>query len=258
MVWVGTRMLRVVLTLLMLLATLPARAEGLVADLSQNRVSITANFDGSEILIFGAVKHTAPGAAPLDVIVTVSGPMQPVTVRRKARVSGIWINRDRVEVETAPSFYAVSTTAPLSQILSDEEDQRAHVSVERAMGKVITHGGVEDGDEFSRALIRIRQDAGLYGLQEGGTTLLENTLFRTNVALPANLVEGDYTTRILLTRDGLIMGEFDTQISVRKVGLERWIYNLAHEAPLIYGVLSLFIAIVAGWGASAFFRVIRF
>jgi len=252
-------MLRAALILMCLLIPLPAMAQGVVADLSQNRVSITADFDGSEILIFGAVKHREnTHVDPLDVIITVSGPMQPVTVRRKERVTGIWINRDAVDVELAPSFYAVATTAPLASILTQDEDRRAHVSVERAIGKVIAPDSVNDPDEFARALIRIRRAAGLYGVQEGGASLIENTLFRANVALPANLVEGDYQTRILLARDGVIVGEFDTQIAVRKVGLERWIYNLAHEAPLIYGLLSLFIAIVAGWSASAFFRLIRF
>jgi len=46
-------------------------------------------------------------------------------------------------------------------------------------------------------------------------------------------------------------------IPVRKVGLERAIYTLAHERPLIYGLLSLFIAIAAGWLASAVFRYMR-
>ncbi len=36
--------------------------ETIVAGLSQNRVSITAHFDGSEILIYGAVKREAPAA----------------------------------------------------------------------------------------------------------------------------------------------------------------------------------------------------
>ena len=44
---------------------------------------------------------------------------------------------------------------------------------------------------------------------------------------------------------------------MRKVGLERWIYNLAHERQLIYGILSLVIAIAAGWMASAVFRYMR-
>ena len=43
------------------MAAAPARhEETIVSGLSQNRVSITADFDGSEILIYGAVKRETP------------------------------------------------------------------------------------------------------------------------------------------------------------------------------------------------------
>jgi hypothetical protein len=35
------------------------------------------------------------------------------------------------------------------------------------------------------------------------------------------------------------------------------LYNLAHQRPATYGLLSLAIAIFAGWSAAAVFRVIR-
>ena len=87
--------------------------------------------------------------------------------------------------------------------------------------------------------------------------LSEETLFRTSIKLPSNLTEGEYTTRIYLTRDGQVVDEYETTIDVSKVGLERWLFKLSREKPLYYGLLSLFIAIVAGWGASAFFNYFR-
>jgi uncharacterized protein (TIGR02186 family) len=97
----------------------------------------------------------------------------------------------------------------------------------------------------------------LYQLNESTVTLRDQTLFDTSIRLPANLVEGDYRTRIFLTRDGELVDAFTQDITVRKVGLERWIYNLAHQQPLAYGILSLAIAIAAGWLASAVFRYLR-
>lgn len=231
--------------------------EKVVASLSQNKVSITAGFDGSEILVFGAVKRDEPVDAqePLQVIVTVSGPSQPVTVRRKERVAGIWINTDQVEVDAAPSFYAVASTAPLAEVLSNTEDLRHRISISRAIRSVGT--SVTDAANFTEALIRIRSENGLYDSQDRGTVLMEDTLFRAEIALPANLVEGDYTTRIFLTRGRAVVSNYSTTIYVSKVGLERWIFTLAQEQPLIYGLLSIFIAIVAGWGAQALFRYVR-
>jgi len=39
--------------------------------------------------------------------------------------------------------------------------------------------------------------------------------------------------------------------------MEDFLYTLAHEKPFLYALLSLVIAVVAGWGASAFFRILR-
>jgi hypothetical protein len=58
-------------------------------------------------------------------------------------------------------------------------------------------------------------------------------------------------------REGQVVSQFQTAIEVRKVGLERWLYNLAHDYALLYGILSLVIAIAAGWLASAVFRMLR-
>jgi uncharacterized protein (TIGR02186 family) len=246
------------------LAGLASAAPGqeIVADLSQNRVAIDARFDGSEIVVFGAIKPgpaELPDAPPLEVIVAVSGPLLPVVVRKKERVAGIWINREAVEIDAAPSLYKVATTGPLGEVLADVEDLRHSITVPQAIRAVDARAGTgeEDTRRFTDALIRIREREGMYGLQEGAVSLAEQALFSTTLALPANLVEGRYTARIFLTRGGIVIARFSRTLDVQKVGLERWIYTLAHERPLAYGLLSLTLAILAGWGASAVFRYIR-
>ncbi|MEM6636630.1 MAG: TIGR02186 family protein [Pseudomonadota bacterium] len=250
-------MLRLVFALL--LAALPVSAEEVVAGLSQNRVSITTNFDGSEILIFGAVKRESPipDSGALEVIVTVSGPAKPLIVRKKDRRWGIWVNTSAIEVDLAPSFYAVATSRPWAEVISDVEDLRHKISVARAIRLVGATTETENAVDFMDAVIRIRVENGLYSMREGTVNITDQTLFNTAVALPANLTAGAYQTRIFLTRDRQVVDAYETVIDVQKVGLERWLYALAHEAPLQYGLLSLAIAILAGWGASAFFRYIR-
>lgn len=241
---------------LLLLVALPLKAEEVVLGLSQDSVSISTNFDGSEILIFGAIKREeAIPEDPLQVIITVAGPSEPLTVRRKEKRFGIWINIDAVEVDAAPSFYAVATSAPWSEVISETEDLRHSVSIPRAIRSVGSK--IADAQTFSQAVIRIRKANRLYQLHEGTIDLRESTLFNTAIAMPANLTEGDYRTRILLTRDGKVFSQYETTIDVRKVGLERWLYNLSRQQPLMYGLMSLAIAIAAGWGASAAFRMIR-
>ena len=245
------------LALLLGLAT-PAAAEEVVAGLSQTSISIDTSFAGSEILIFGAVKREGPiEEVPLDVIVTVAGPSQPVTVRRKERVAGIWVNTDAVEVDLAPSFYAVATSGQIEEVLRNVEDLRWNITVPRAIRSVGAPPEIQDAPAFTEALIRIRSDGEHYKLAEGAVTLTEQTLFSTSITLPADLVEGDYAVRIFLTREGQVIHGYTTSIFVQKVGLERWLYTLAHSQPLIYGLMSLALAAFAGWLASAVFRYIR-
>ena len=251
-----------ILRLLLILLALACPAlseEEVVAGLSQNRVAITANFDGSEILIFGAVKREAPppGTGPLQVVITVAGPSQPIVVRRKEKRFGIWINTDSVEVDSAPSFYAVATSGPLNEVLKDIEDLRYKISIPRAIRSVGAPMNIADSAAFTDALIRIRSKKGLYQLDANTVNVAQETLFDTSIALPANLTEGAYTARIFLTRSGLVVAAHERTIDVQKVGLERWLFNLAHETPLAYAILTLVIAISAGWGASAIFKYLR-
>ncbi|MBD0866570.1 MAG: TIGR02186 family protein [Rhodobacteraceae bacterium] len=247
------------LALVLVLLPLTTSGEEVVLGLSQDRVAITTSFDGSEILIFGAVKRETkiPDGPPLQVVITVAGPSGPVVVRRKENRFGIWVNTDAVELDAAPSFYAVATTAPLSQILSDTEDLRHKISINRAIRFVGAPQDIPDTALFTDAVIRIRQAAGLYQVLDNNVALDQQTLFRTSIEMPANLTEGDYSTRIFLTRDGQVVSHYETVINVEKAGLERFLFTLSRQQPLLYGLMSLAIAIIAGWGASAAFTLLR-
>ena len=247
-----------ILTLLMLLNTAPIAAEEVVLGMSHDEVAITATFDGSEILVFGAIKRESKiSPVPLQVIVAVSGPSEPLLVRRKQRKFGIWVNADTVEVDLAPSFYAVATSAPWDQVVTDTEDLRHKISINRAIRSVGAPMHIENAQSFSDAVMRIRKKSGLYQLRENTVAVDQQALFRTSIEMPANLTEGNYKTRIFLTRNGQVLSHFETDIAVRKVGLERFLFTLSRENPLVYGLMSLAIAIFAGWSASAVFQFIR-
>lgn len=246
--------------LVLLLAALPVRAGEIVGALSQNRVSLTANFSGTEILIFGAIRHDAPrveDTPPFDIIITIEGPRQPVVIWRKDRRLGIWVNVEQVSMASVPSFYAVATTGPLQLILDPEEDARHRIAPHHAIRPAQVVGDVPDPSVFAEALLRIRERSEQYRRLDRWVYLDRDILFRTTVRLPANLTEGAYTTRMYLLREGQVTHQYRTAIFVRKEGIERWLHQLAYDQPLLYGLLALAIALVAGWGASAGFRYLR-
>ncbi len=244
---------------LLLLMALPVRAEQIVAGLSQSEVSITANFSGSEILIYGAVKRDAPAPKKprMEVIVTVEGPSSPLIIRKKERRAGIWVNTSSVQIDLAPSFYAVATTGPIAEILTDTENLRYQVTIPRAIRAAGLDQSSQSASDYIAALLRIRESEGRYRLDEGAVELAEATLFRADVVLPANLTEGDYRVRMYITRGGIVVDTQDQVILVQKQGIERFVHRLSKSQPLIYGLMSLLLAVAAGWGASTAFRLMR-
>ncbi|MDC3129257.1 TIGR02186 family protein, partial [Paracoccaceae bacterium] len=148
-------------------------------------------------------------------------------------------------------------SSDLSSTINDTEDLRYKVSIPRAIRSVGAPMDVSDAASFSDAVIRIRSNQGLYQLLENTVDIDEQTLFRTYIDMPADISDGDYTARILLTRNGNVIDEFTTIIDVRKVGLERFLFNMSRENPLAYGLMSIAIAIFAGWAASLLFRFFR-
>ena len=241
-----------------------AAAERLVTGLSHDAVAITTSFTGSEILIYGAIRREAQAgdtqtrdASPPDIIVTLEGPSQSVTVRRKERVAGIWINTAALRIASAPDFYVVASTGPLDRILNPDEDVRHRISPAFAVRALSEGAETENATPFTEALLRLRGEQGRYRLDEGSVAIVDDTLFRADVRMPSNLVEGDYRVRMFLVRDGRVIDSNTAPIRVEKVGLERWLYRLAMHQPFWYGLMSLAIAMGAGGLASAAFRAIR-
>ena len=170
-------MLRLAAFLLCLLTPLGVTAqteaveEDVVLGLSQKRVRITANFDGSEILLFGAIKRNAPQPeGELDVIIAIAGPSEPVVVRRKERRFGIWINTESVDVSAAPSFYAVSSSRPLDEILSENANNQYRITADRAVWTLKSEAA------FAEAVLRIRSNNGLYQRNEGAVEVAEQAM----------------------------------------------------------------------------------
>ncbi|SEA80167.1 TIGR02186 family protein [Rubrimonas cliftonensis] len=245
-------------TLLLLAAAGRAPAERVVADVSQNRIAITAGFDGSELFVYGAVARIAP---PLEgrmgVVVRIAGPSTPVLVRRKSRVLGVWANTSSELVDAAPSYYAVAATGPIDETISHTENLRHRVSLRHALRLVDAASTGDEREAFLDAVTRLRESSGLYVIAPGGVAVTGDVLFRASFQLPANIVEGAYRVTVLLTRDRRVIDVFETEIDVAKAGIERLLYDASRQQPLVYGIIAIAIAMAAGLAASETFRWLR-
>lgn len=227
----------------------PAAAQ-LEADLSAHLISITSNFTGTELLLFGATD------GPGDIVVVVQGPRETIGVRRKQQVAGIWINGRAVTFTEVPSYFAVASTRPLDAIVTPSLRAQHRMGGEFlaftvAPGQVLSP---TDLVAFREALVRNKRSASLYFEAEEGVNFVGERLFRTNIVIPSNAPDGTYNVNIYLVRDQRVIDQKTTPLSISKAGIERRVHDLAHEQPAAYGVLAIALAVFAGWGAGVVFR----
>ncbi len=242
-----------------------AYADQLVTDLSKHQISIRSNFTGTEVLIFGAIEADNPHdtSTRRDIAVILSGPEGAVTVRRKDRIAGIWINNDAVTFARVPAFYAVASTRPLSRIISLETRTIEGIGLEQidlgaatGTGPTGTEAALDGGERraFEAALLRNKQRQGLYLTQPDGVAFLGRSLFRATIDIPANVPNGLYTAKVFLISEGKVTDVASAPLYVVKSGLERAIYGFAHDKPLLYGIFAVIFATFIGWAATLIFR----
>ena len=234
--------------LLALLTPACARAQALVADLSEHLVAVTTGFAGAELLLFGAVEGEG------DVIVVVRGPEERATVRRKERVLGVWMNTEELTIGEAPSFYAIASSKPLDQLASERTLARHQIGVEHVRFLVPVGVGRQEAAAFQAALVRNKQRQGLYDLGLGRVTFLGPRLFRADVLLPSNVPTGAYVVTVYLLRQGEVVSAQTTPLDVSKIGLGARIYDVAHRHAVGYGILAISVAVAGGWIAGTVFR----
>lgn len=242
----------------------PAPSEGVEADVSTRRVSITSSFTGVEIVVFGAITNAQPDVAEAglyDIAIVVEGAPGRVTARRKTNQGGIWINTKAVVFEGVPSYYAIASTKPLDEMANPVILRQNDIGFERIAMQPVSgwKTGVTSGDlqDFKTAVIRLKGRDRLFVSEPYGVDFVGTNLFRTTIDLPANVPVGPLDARIHLFRDGNLIDTFRTRVMLERQGLERYLHAFAFDYPLFYGIFTVMVALLAGLLASAIVKKIR-
>jgi len=215
-------------------------ATSLVADLSDTKIEITTNFSGTRLLLFGSID------GPGDIVVVVRGPDIREVVRKKRRVGGIWVNGPALIFENAPGFYHVASSRALNDVASAQTLRDHSIGYDSFE---LLHSG-----DYRDALIRLREARALYVNKQSAVRIINDRLFRADLSFPSSVPTGPYRAVVHLFRDGKHISSYAKQLHVTKVGVEAAVFNFAHTNSVVYGIIAVAIALVAGWLAGVVFR----
>lgn len=236
---------------------LMAQAEPrLVPDISARSVEIRYSFTGAQLLLFGAILY--PGGRvptkPANVIVVLKGPVEPILVREKQKIAGIWMNADSNRFRSAPSFYAVASSAPVRQLV----DERTAAVYELGLQDLqLSPGGGSLPDKerrFEAGLLDLRKREGLYAEHPHGVEISEGVLYRARISIPSKVPVGTYTAETFLVSDGKVIAAATREIAIDKSGFERFVAIAARRHGFLYGLAAVLLSLGLGWAAAAAFR----
>ncbi len=242
------------------LATAPARAERLIASVSNHRVTVTPNYSGEELVLFGSIEKdssTPAGRSNYDLVVTVSGPRADMVARRKERRFGIWINNDSRQFLQVPTYLALFANRPFDDIASAEVERRQQLGLNNVLLTQRVgpdYGDVVPDDAFRKAFVRLQKQHGLYREDTAAITFLTPSLFRTGIPLPGQVPIGTYDVEIKLFSNGALVTKSDTAFEIVKIGFEQFVATSARQSGLTYGLITAAMALITGWLASVVFR----
>jgi uncharacterized protein (TIGR02186 family) len=226
----------------------PAHGDGVVADLSSHLIAITSGFTGSSVVLFGSTEGSG------DIIAVVRGPEREMTVWRKGKVAGIWVNAESVVFNNVPSFYAVASSRPIEEVVAPGPAALYRIGTGNLKFQAKPPATPEDAARFSAALVAEQKREGLFAAEAGKIAFLGGRLFRTTIGFPANVPTGTYIVEVFLVRDRDVISGQTTPLVVSKVGLDAAVYDFATRQSAAYGAIAVLTAVVAGWLASLPFR----
>ncbi len=248
--------------LLIFCAAAPARAADIEIAFTDDQVAVDTGFAGVRLTLFGAVTGVEAPAATTDIVSVIEGPAATFKIRRMEKSNLIWTPGRARLIENAPGLFhiyatrAVDDIAPLPmQAAYRLEADLLGFTVNQSLSE--NSGANQETEEttrFRRAFLTQAQALGLYRARAAGVEYKKGALFTIDVDLPANTPVGDYAVSVFLFRDGELLGSDTASLTVNKVGVERRIFELAHNRPVSYGVFCVALSLFAGWIAAFAFR----
>lgn len=232
--------------------------EAINIGVSSREIAIAPDFAGTDVTVFGSLENVDPyllAIGAYDIVVSLEGPRDFVTVRKKDRVMGVWINRHAVTFERMPESLSMASTKVIADIATPLELYTHNVGLPAVKIVPSTFSGrAEEIAEYRDAFLGLKEKARLYQTNPGGVSFVSSSLFQANIHIPADIPNGTHTIRAVVFKSGQYVAEKELKLHVQKTGLEQMITRAAEEDPLYYGIFAVFLAALTGWTASVMFR----
>ncbi len=230
----------------------------LVPEVSQHDIVLRQGFTGTQLLLYGALldPRGQRAGSGYDIVIVIKGPTEPIRLREKEQLAGIWVNAESTGYRSVPSFYALASSRPISEIV----DPRTAAIYELGLQylQLSPTGTIDPAEQarFSAGLVDLRQRQGLYAQYDGEVLVSEGVLYSARLPIPSNVKPGRYVAETFAISNGRVIISATSEVQVRKEGFERMVATEAEESAFFYGLFAIGLSLFMGWAAGRLYAYV--
>ncbi len=252
--FLSTLILMLVFSLFQFASAKPASAM-LTAKANHDHITIDFFYHGSTVSVKG---ESDPG---VDLVIKMTSPEGHQVLKQKGKVGGLlWMNVGQLKFEQTPNFYAVYSTKKLDEILNKEE-QENYVIGYPALEKHITVtpvNGEEEKAKWFDEFVKYKEESRVYANSFGKIETKVNAQGQQEYFIltdwPYQAAPGDYLVTVYAVKKGKVVEQAESKVNVEQVGVVKTLATMAKNSAAFYGLLSIGIALGAGFGVGLVFR----
>nr|WP_321403061.1 TIGR02186 family protein [uncultured Desulfobacter sp.] len=206
-------------------------------------INIGASFNGIDIKVEGMIPADA------DAVVRFKSDEQDVALKEKGKAMGIlWMNMGTVTFHHCPDIFMVAT--PKSFTKESDQWKGLNLGISSLINQIEITPAPEDKNFLFDEFVKLKSKHGAYASGFGNVTYqtpADNMKpFSATIAVPSGLKPGSYQVEVFTVKDGAVASKTETRVNVEEIGFPKFLSSLAFGKPLLYGIVSVIIALAAG------------
>jgi hypothetical protein len=210
-----------------------------------NSIRIGSFFSGEKITVRAIIPHGYQAA------LRILGPREDLSLMRKGRVGGLWMNIQEVHFKNLPKVFLLWTSDRLSLMEKTGPDGPNSLDYLSVLSGALETKRRGEESLLVKELIKLKEADRLYHIFEGAIRII--TLepkgwdqVETVLDLPPKLYPGSYRLELWAGKEGKARLIQSGDLEVKLVGVAALISNLAEGKGLWYGILAVFFATFSG------------
>ena len=219
---------------------------------SSVRVKVTPPVIGMGLFYTGAdVRIEGVVSAGSKVAVVVRGGQRSEVFNRKVKTGPIWITSGKVAISGVPSLFLRFTDGMLRDSLAREDIDRYQLDQSAIQRQMEVHPD-HDHEVMVASWLSLKALDGTYALVRDGVKMEQPrngaVPFSVRFPWPRKSPPGQYTVRVYEYRERAVVATSEVSLPVERVGFPAWLAAVVQQRSLIYGLMAVLVAAVAGFG----------